>query len=142
MTLDALVALFVLALAAAGLYSLMPTVKRGQHLAREESHATQIANRMLEHILLLRPADLNPDTLNQLNLVDPNSTGSPYSITNVALDEGSKYSPASLLKNGKGTMTVTAIDYGSMKVDLEITWTSASGKSRSLQTGTIVGGYK
>jgi hypothetical protein len=123
-------------------FSLIPTVTRSQELADDQARATQIANRMIEHLQLLKPSDLTPEVLNQLDLVDPESTASPYSFTHVALDEGSGYSPAKVLRNADAKFTVVPITSASVRVDLSIRYRSASGNMVTYTTGTILGGYR
>src|SRR5688572_24838026 len=126
--LDALVSSFTAALIGTAIFPLMTGITRSQELADDQSKATQIANRMIEHLQLLKVSDLTPETLNQLDLVDPDSTGSPYSFTHVALDEGSGYSPAKVLRNADAKFTVVPITSASVRVDVEIRYKSASGK--------------
>lgn len=139
---DVLVGSFILALGAAAFFSMMPVVSRSEHLAREESVATQIAQRMVEHVQLLKTSDLNATTLTSLNLIESGQTASPYSFSQSPLDQGSDYSASTALKNGQGVLSVEDIGTNSKKVTVTVTWTSASGKTRSITTGTVVGGYR
>lgn len=140
--LESLMSLFVLGLGASAFFSLLPTMQRSKHIANNSSIALQLAGRMIEQVQLLKKRDLNAKTLTQLNLIDANQTGSPYSFSRVPLDDASRYSPAQLLRNGTGIMTMTTLASGSVKVDLTISWTSASGRTASINTGTIIGAYK
>lgn len=142
MLLDALVGVFVLAIGTMSVFSLVPAAQRAQSLATEEARAAHMATRMLEQLQQLKPTELNASVLTQLGLVDTGQSASPYSFTHVPLDDATGMSPAKALRAGTGTFTVTPIAANSMRVDLTLAWTSASGKSRTLRTGTIVGGYK
>jgi hypothetical protein len=139
---DALISIFTLALGAAAYYSLFPTVQRSQEMASGEVRAVQIASRFIEHIQLLRARDISYATLSQLNLVDPNQTQAPYSFTHIPLDEGSQYSPATALNSGVGRVSWEPLEADSVRVNVEVEWRSASGRTRTIRTGTIVGGYR
>jgi hypothetical protein len=140
--LDVMLAVFVLSMAAAAFFTLFPTFKRSERLSMEQSKATLMAQRMIEHLNLLKPADLNASTLSQLNLIDSGQTSQPFSFAHIPLDEGSMYSPNQVLKNATATMTISDLSANSKKVVIAMTWTSASKKTRSFTTGTILGGYR
>ncbi|HRF59945.1 MAG TPA: hypothetical protein PLH94_08535 [Fimbriimonadaceae bacterium] len=139
---DLMFGVFVLAMAATTFFALFPTVHRSQQIAKEEAIAQQMSQRMLEQLQLLKPSDITPGTLSQLNLIDPNQTQPPYSFTNIPLDAGWRFSPAQALRNGTGTLTVTQLDASSVRLAITIGWKSSSGKSSSITTGTILGGYR
>lgn len=139
---ETLLGVFILSLAAVGFYALTPVIFRSRTLAKENTAALQMANRLLEHVELLKTSDLTAGTLTSLNLIDTGQSASPYSFSHIPLDEASRYSPAQVLRNGVGTLTVTSIDSGSVRVDVDLSWTSASGKTCNIHTGTIIGGYK
>jgi Tfp pilus assembly protein PilV len=140
--LDVLAAVFVLAIGAAAVFGLIPVVQKSQRAANDENKAVQMGNRMIEHLHLLPARDLTVSNLQGLNLLDGEQTGSPYSFTNVPMDDASGYSPAQVLKNASATLEIDDIDSGSKRATIVIAWTSASGKSKSLTMGTIVGGYR
>lgn len=140
--LDVLAAVFVLALGAAAFYSLYPVLNRTEKIAHEHSVASQLASKMSEHLQLLKTSDLNAETLSGLHLIDEGQYSQPFSFTNIPMDDASLYSPATMLKEGEGTLTISDISAGSKKVLITITWTSTSGKTQTFTTGTIVGGYK
>src|SRR5687768_9257384 len=94
---DALIGASILVLGAIAFYSLVPVSTRSQVLAQQETTAVQIGNRMVEHLLLLKPSALNAATLHGLNLIDSGQTTSPYIFTNLPLDDGWDYSPAKVL---------------------------------------------
>ena len=91
--------------------------------------------------MLLKPSTLNHVNLNQLGLVDATPTTSPYSITNIPLDDGWAYSPAKILPGGQGTMAVTDGGNGSKVVTLTITWTGPKGTITYI-TGTVLGSHR
>lgn len=139
---DLLIAMFILSMAALSFFSLFPTIARSQHIAREETVAQQMCQRLIEQLQLLKASDITGPTLAAVNLIDAGQTASPYSFSHIPLDEGSRYSPAQVLRNGTGTLTVTPIDSQSVRLGVTIGWTSASGKAMSVSTGTIIGGYR
>lgn len=140
--LESLLSVFILGLGASAFFSLMPTMSRAKTVSSNASKALQICNRMIEHVQLLKADDVTATALTQLNLIDANQTASPYSFTIVPLDDASKYSPAQMLRNGTGTMTVTELASGSRRIILTVSWTTESGKAASVTTGTIIGAYR
>lgn len=140
--LDVMLSVFVISLAAAAFFTLFPTFKRSERLSQEESKASLMAQRMIEHLQLLKPKDINASTLSQLNLIDAGQTQAPYSFSHIPLDEGSMYSPNQVLRNAVATMSVDDLSVNSKRIVLFMSWTSASGKTRSITTGTILGGYR
>lgn len=139
---EVLMGIFVLGLGAAAMFSLFPALTRADKLSREEAIAAQLANRYVEHVQLLRPAELTGTNLYALGLIDDGESGSPYSFSNIPLDEASGYSPSRMLRNGAGLLTVSDMADGSKLVAVRLSWTSASGKSRSYSTGTVLGAFR
>jgi Tfp pilus assembly protein PilV len=137
-----LVGLFVLVMGTLSYMSLITITSRSQGISSEDSKAAQMTARLLEQVQLLKPADLNTETLTSLNLIDAGQDASPYSFTNIPLDEGTHYSPAQSLRNGTGQLKVTNLQNGSVLVETTITWTSPVGKQKTFTAGTIVGGYR
>lgn len=142
LSIDALTAVFVTALGAAAFFSLMPVVDRSQRIGREESIALQLSNRMIEQLQLLKPSDIQPSTLSQLSLIDAGQSSAPYSFTNIPLDEASQYSPAQALPNGAGSLNVVNLPNSSVALEVTLSWRSSSGRTRTIQTGTILGGFR
>lgn len=140
--LDAVVGVFILTVATLSYLSLTVVTHRSQVISKDESKAAQMVARLIEQVQLLSTRDLNVTTLKAMNLVDSSSTGSPYSFTNIPLDQGTLYSPSKSLTNGTGTMTLTTLANGSVRVVATVGWTSSSGKAQQLTSGTIIGGYK
>lgn len=139
---DTMLAVLVIGMAAAAYFALFPTFKRSQKISEHDSKAALMSQRMIEHLQLLKPADLTATTLTQLNLIDAGQTSQPYSFAHIPLDEGSKYSPAQVLKDATAVMTVEDLDANSKRVKLVMTYKSTSGKTLSITTGTILGGYR
>lgn len=137
-----MIGVFVLTVATLSYLSLAVSMHRSQVISKDESKAAQMTARLLEQLQLLSTRDLNVTTLKAMNLVDTSSNQSPYSFTNIPLDEGSMYSPAQVLNDGKGTLTVFTLPNGSTRLCTTITWRSASGEPRSYSSGTIIGAYK
>jgi hypothetical protein len=141
-SIDALTAVFVTALGAAAFFSLVPVVDRSQRIGRQESIAIQLSNRMIEQLQLLKPGDVTPAVLGQLNLIDSGQSSPPYTFTNIPLDEASRYSPAQALPNGTGLLNVVQLPHNSVEVRVQISWQSSSGRQRTIQTGTVLGGFR
>lgn len=139
---DVLVGIFMLSLAATAFFSLFPMIHKSQTVAKEESLAQAMAQRMIEQVQMLQRSDINAATLTKLNLIDSGQTQPPYTFTNIPMDQASRYSPSQALRSGSGVMDVTYIDANSTRLDITISWKSSTGKSRSITTGTILGGYQ
>lgn len=139
---DALVGLFILGMGAIAYYGLLPVIHRAHEIAQQDSKAAQIAARVTEQVGMLKPSEINATTLNQLNLIDANQAGQPWTFSHIPLDDGTSYSPAKVLRNGQGTITTTNLSNSSVLVNVTVTWSSPSGASRSFSTGTVVGGYR
>lgn len=140
--LDAVVGVFILTIAALSYLSLTVVTHRSQVISKDESRAAQMLARLIEQVQLLSTRDMNVTTLKAMNLVDATSSESPYSFTNIPLDQGTLYSPSKSLTNGTGSMAVSTLSNGSVRVVATINWTSSSGKSQHLTSGTIIGAYK
>jgi hypothetical protein len=140
--LDALAGVFVLALGAAAFFSLYPVVARSEKISRDRSVAGQLASKMSEHLQLLKTTDLTSGSLSGLHLIDDGQYSSPFSFSHIPLDEASDYSPATMLRNGEGWLTISDVAGNSKKITIEIDWTDAAGRDQSFVTGTIIGGYR
>ncbi|MBX7133739.1 MAG: hypothetical protein K1X67_13785 [Fimbriimonadaceae bacterium] len=101
-----------------------------------------MSQRLVEQLNLLKPSDITPQVLTGLNLIDSGQTQPPYSFSNIPLDQASRYSPSQALQNGTGSLAVTQLDAQSVRLDVTITWKSSKGKTMSVTTGTILGGYR
>lgn len=139
---DLMIAVFVVAFAALSFFSLFPTIARSHRIARDETVAQQMCVRLIEQLQLLKASDVNAQTLTALNLIDTGQTASPFSFSHIPLDEASRYSPSQVLQNGRGTLAVTPLDAGSVRLTVTIQWTSSKGKEMSVTSGTILGGYR
>lgn len=139
---DALVGLLIFSLGAAAFFSLMPALQQGEKISKYESLATQMAGRMIEHLQTLRSSQITAPILSDLNLVDAGQTGSPYSFTNVPMDQASLYSPSQALPDGTAVMVVENIDSKAVLITIDISWRSPSGRTKTLRSGTVIGGYK
>jgi len=139
---DALLAVFVLTIAVLSYLSLTVITHKSQVISKDDSKASQMVARLLEQVQLLTTRDLNVSTLKSMNLIDTNSSSSPYSFTNIPLDQGTMYSPSKALINGQGSMSVATLANGSMRVSATITWLSTTGVQRSFTSGTIIGSYR
>lgn len=152
---DTLVGIFIFAVGAAAFFSLMPALQQGEKVSKYESLATQISGRMIEHLQTLRPSEITTANLRRLNLIDAGQTASPYSFTNVPMDQATLYSPSQALPNGQASMTITAIDSKALLVVIRVSWDAFAGKRmppksssapkqqrRTFTTGTVIGGYR
>ena len=139
---DVMLGIFMLVIATLTLMSLFPMIMRGEKMSKDETMAIQMVSRLIEHLQMLPADDLNAQTLTSLNLIDAGQTFPPYSFTHIPLDEASMYSPAQVLRDANGTINVTPLPDGSARVDLLLTYTSESGKTEQIKTGTIVGSFR
>jgi Tfp pilus assembly protein PilV len=140
--LDVLVGVFILALIAAGVFSLIPTITRSQELADGQSKATQMANHLLEQLQQLKPSQLTASQLTAAGLIDNGQSAPPYSFKTVPLDEATGYSPNRVLKNVTAQFNIVDIDSGSKRIELLMVWRSASGQAVTYNSGTIIGGHR
>lgn len=140
--LDALFAAFVVGMGAVAVFSLYPMITRSEKMAREETLAVQISTRLIEHIQLLPARDIEVGHLKSLNLIEADDDSSPYSFAHIPLDEASRYSPAQVLQDAVAELEITDLDANSKAVSITLRYTSASGRTNTIQTGTIVGGYR
>lgn len=139
---DAIIGIFVLCMATLSYLSLSVVTHRSQVISKDETKAAQMTARLLEQLQLLKTTDINVTTLKAMNLVDTNSTGSPYSFTNIPLDQGTLYSPSAALINGQGTLAISTLGNGAVMATATISWKSSSGQNRSYTSGTIIGAYR
>ncbi|MEA2553619.1 MAG: hypothetical protein QOJ65_1795 [Fimbriimonadaceae bacterium] len=137
-----MIGLIILSMGAASFYSFFPVMSKTHQIGDSEQKATQIATKMLEHVQLLSPSKLDATTLSGMLLIDPNQVTPPFTFTHIPLDNGTDYSPATALKNGTGTLNIQDLNYGSKLVTVTVTWSMANGQTKSLSTGTIIGGYR
>ncbi len=139
---DCVIAIFILGMGAVCYYGLLPVVMRSHQIASQESKAGQIATRVAEQYAMLKPSNINVDTLTKLNLIDTGQNAQPWTFTHLPIDDGTDYSPAKVLNNGVGQITTSNIANGSVLITITLTWNSPTGKARSLTTGAVVGGYR
>ena len=139
---DVVIGIFMLVLATVALMSLYPVVMRGQEISSDETKAVQMTTRLIEHIQMLGVDDVNAKTLQSLNLIDVGQAFPPYSFTHVPLDEASMYSPAQVLNNAKGELTISTLPDGSKRIDVLLEYMSKSGVTRTIKTGTVIGAFR
>ena len=140
--LDSIIALTLLSIGAASFYSLFPVISKDQAIGDEEQKATEICTKMIEHIELLSPTKLTATNLSGMLLIDTGQTASPYTFNHCPLDDATDFAPADCLKNGKGTLTITSINYGDSQVIATVTYTTPTGKTETVSEGTILGAYR
>ena len=138
---DALIASALLVLGSLAYFALVPVTMRSQKISQEQTIAVRIGNRLIEHLLLLKPSTLTSSNLIALNLVDPNQSASPYSFTNLPLDDGWSMSPAKALPQGQGLLTITNVGDSSKLIKIDISWSGPGGRM-TYTTGTALGGYR
>jgi hypothetical protein len=90
----------------------------------------------------MSPTALNATALTAAGLIDSGQSSSPYSFSQVPLDNSTRYSPSKALRNGTGLLSLQSIGDGSVRVTVVVSWKSEAGANRSITTGTIVGGYR
>ena len=141
MLIDGLFAIGVLAMAAISFLTLLPVIQRTTESSSQQTLAIQMSSRVIEHLQMLKSTDCNAPTLYSLNLIDANQTSSPYTFTNIPLDNGSDYSPAKCLPHGQGLMTFSDLGNGSTMCQIQISWKGTAG-TQTYTTGTVLGGYR
>ncbi len=139
---DVIIGMFFLVMATLSLMSLFPVIKKSEQMSTEESKAIQMCNRLIEHIQMLGAKDINGANLTSLNLIDAGQTSQPYSFTRVPLDEASHYSPAQALRNATGTLTYGTVTGNSVRVVVTLQYTSDTGQTKTIRTGTIIGAFR
>lgn len=142
MLLDAIVGIFFLLTSALAFAALFPVVKKSEIVSKEESKAVQMTSRLLEHIQMLPARDINVQSLTALNLLDPGQSNQPWSFTNIPLDDASRYSPAQVLDEAEGLLTVVDLPGGAKKVLVTLEYKSDTGQTKTIKTGTVVGSFR
>lgn len=139
---DVLIGFLVFGMGVAAFFATMPIFQSGQMISRNETIATQIANRMIEHLQTLRPQQLTPEVLEEMNLIEFGQTAGPYTFTHMPMDEASRYSPAQMLPEADAKLALVNIGSGSVRAEITISWKNPRAHAQTVKTGTIVGGYK
>ena len=139
---DVLIGMFLFVMTALAILSLFPVIKRGEQMSTEESKAIQMCNRLIEHVQMLPANDITIENLTALNLIDDDQSAQPLSFTHVPLDEASRYSPAQALRDSDAELSFAEIDGGSVRVLITMTYTTDSGFSKTINTGTVVGAFR
>ncbi|MDI9638808.1 hypothetical protein QPK87_18590 [Kamptonema cortianum] len=129
----------VFALTFAALY---PVIKRAEVMSSQESKAVQMTSRLIEHIQMLPVQDINATSLTALNLIEPGQTAQPWKFSKIPLDQAARYSPDQVLKNANGTITTELLSGGSVKVNVNLTYTAVSGKTKTVKAYTVVGSFR
>ena len=139
---DVMMGIFMLVLATVALMSLYPVIKRGEMMSSDETKAVQMTTRLIEHIQMLGADDVNREVLESLNLIDAGQTFQPFSFTHIPLDEASMYSPAQVLNDANGNLTITTLADGSKRIDIQLDYRSKSGDLQTVKTGTVIGAFR
>lgn len=139
---DAVIGMFFFVLLSLSVLSLFPVIKRGEQISTERAKAVQMCNRILEHVQMLGAKDVNYSNLVALNLIDDTTNAQPYSFTHVPMDEASLYSPAQVLRDADGRLSYTDLGDGSIQVNVSLEYTTDTGHTDRIETGTIIGGYR
>jgi hypothetical protein len=141
MLVDALIASALLVMGALAYYSLVPVVQRSQKISQQQQTAVYIGNRVIEHLLLLKPSTLTAQNLIALALIDSGQQNPPYSFSKLPLDDGWVYSPSRALPEGEGVMDITDLDDGSKRVQIQISWQGPKQRM-TYTTGTVLGAHR
>ena len=128
-------------MAASSVFMLIPTVNGSQAFGTQQTIAAQMGAKMVERIQMLSPSTLTAETLAALQLIDSGQSGNNLTFTNTPIDDGARYSPATSLPSGTGTLTFTTLASGAVKAKIVVSWLSPFG-TRSFTTGTVVGSYR
>lgn len=139
---DAVIGMFFFVMLSLSVLSLFPVIKRSEQSSTERAKAIQMCNRILEHVQMLGSQDVNYQNLVSLNLIDSTTNTQPYSFTHVPLDEASMYSPAQALRDADGQISYEHLDDGSVKVLVTLEYTTDTGHTDRVETGTVIGGFR
>ena len=91
---------------------------------------------------MLPASEISFATLRGLNLIEDNVGDNGYSFSHIPMDEASIYSPAQVLEGAEATLAIEDIDANSKLATVAISWTTATGRERTITTGTVIGGYR
>jgi type II secretory pathway pseudopilin PulG len=137
---DVIFSVLLLAMGSLTVAALMPTMARGQHMSDETSKATQIAAKEIELLRLVGYDNLTRERLEELGLIDV--TEEPdMTFSTLPEDHAMGFSPASVLRDGRGVVEIYDVDPVVREVIVTVYWTSAAGKPRSVSLTTMVGKY-
>lgn len=137
---DVIFSVLLLAMSSLTVAALIPTMARGQHMSDETSKATQIAAKEIELLRLVGYDNLTRERLEELGLIDV--TEEPdMTFSTLPEDHAMGFSPASVLRDGRGVVEVYDVDPVVREVVVTVYWTSAAGKPRSVSLTTMVGKY-
>ncbi|MFN3682691.1 MAG: hypothetical protein ACK41F_02020 [Fimbriimonadaceae bacterium] len=134
---EVLMASFLAALCAAVLAASIPTATQSRLKASYTSLALSLAQKEIEAIRTRGYPNVSGAQLAALGLLDSASpvSANTFSFTNV--DQPLFDSPADLLPNGRGFVTIEQADLDLRRVVVTVEW-SENGRLRSLSLGTLV----
>jgi hypothetical protein len=139
MLIDVMIATFLVVLLALGFFALHSASTRSAKAGEDYSRAIALAQREIEQLRLVGYNNLGYSQLYSLSLVDGTPNTSPYSFDHVVIDDGSKFSAATALKDGHGRLTIWNINDQVKGVEVQVTWTSQAGNTRNVTLGTAIG---
>jgi len=134
---EVLAAVFAAVTCAAIVFATMPVANSSRAKAKFENLAMNLAQKQLEAVRGQGYANLAPDKLASIGLIDSSTPlfKTTYSFTNA--DLAVLDNPATVLTDGKGSVEIDDIATDLKQVIVTVTWRERS-KSRSVQLGTIV----
>lgn len=139
---DVVLGLFFFLVFALCFAALFPVIKRAQIMSMHESKAVQMTSRLVEHLQMLPSKDVNATSLIALNLIEPGQSEQPWSFSKIPLDHASQYSPDQILRDANGTITTTSLADGSVKVIVRLSYTTETGKTKNIRSGTVIGSFR
>lgn len=134
---EILFAVFITAAVAALLAATMPIATSSRVKADLNNKATTLAQKEMEAVRGLGYANLTASSISANGLIDSTSavSANTYAFTNV--DGASKDSPATVLPEGKGFITITQPDIDLRAITVEVTYRQ-NGRTQSVKLSTLV----
>lgn len=140
--LEALVGSLILMLATVSILSLVTMTKRGQVMSEEKTKAVQMLAHLVDQVQMLPADQIDDTTLIGLNLVDAGGSGTSLTFNNVALDDQYGYSASDVFRNPATTLDISTAADGTKRIDVQLSYTSISGQTVTVQSGTYVGSFR
>jgi prepilin-type N-terminal cleavage/methylation domain-containing protein len=134
---EVLFAVFLMGVCAAIVAACMPVANNSRARADLNNKATSMAQKQLEAIRGLGYANATAEQLYAKGLLDSATAieGDTYTFT--AVDTGVLDSPAYILPEGEGFVTITQPDTDLRQIVVEVKWVDR-GKEKTVQIGTMV----
>lgn len=139
---EALIGSLILMLATVTILSLVTMTKRGQKMSEDKTKAVQMLANIVDQVQML-PADQITDVnLVGLNLVDAGGVGTSLTFNNVPLDDQYGYSASDVFIDPATSLNIGTLSDGTKRIDVQLSYTSASGETQTVKSGTYVGYFR